>query len=102
MTKPPEIQREQRCHFLLLGKIFLVFFFYQKKIVFFFLSTNTFKGNSGALCLCFLDNSRITIIEVAFDVGISLGSYQAICTDVLGMKRAAVKIVVKLLNLDDG
>ena len=42
-----------------------------------------------------LDNSRITIREVADDVGLLFGSCQAILTDVLGMKRAAAKIVPK-------
>ena len=46
------------------------------------------------------DNRRITIREVANDVGISFGSCQAILTDVLGMKRAAAKIVPKLLNFE--
>ena len=45
-----------------------------------------------------LDNRQITIREVADDVGISFGSCQAILTDVLGMKRAAAKIVPELLN----
>ena len=47
-----------------------------------------------------LDNRRITIIEIADDVGISFGSCQAIFTDVLGIKRAAAKIVPKLLNFE--
>ena len=42
-----------------------------------------------------LDNRRITITEVANHLGISFGSCQAIFTDVVGMKRAAVKIVPK-------
>ena len=46
------------------------------------------------------DNRRITIIEVTDDVGISIGSCQAILTDVLGMKRKAAKIVTKFLNLE--
>ena len=45
-----------------------------------------------------LDNRQITIREVANDVGISFSSWQAIFTDVLGMKRGAAKIVTKLLN----
>ena len=45
-----------------------------------------------------LDNRRSTIREVADDVGVSFGSSQAIFTDVLGMERAAAKIVSKLLN----
>ena len=36
--------------------------------------------------------------EIADDIDISFGSCQAIFTDVLGMKRAAAKIVPKLLN----
>ena len=47
-----------------------------------------------------LNNRRITIREVADDVGISFGSCQAILTDVLDMKRAAAKIVPKLLNFE--
>ena len=43
-----------------------------------------------------LDNCRITIREVADNVGISFGLCQAIFTDVLGMKRATAKIVSKL------
>ena len=43
-----------------------------------------------------LDNHRITIREV----GISFASCQAIFTDVLVMKRAAAKIVPKLLNFE--
>ena len=47
-----------------------------------------------------LDNCRITIREVTDDVGILFGSCQAIFMDVLVMKRAAVKIVSKLLNFE--
>ena len=47
-----------------------------------------------------LDNCRSTIREVADDVGIWFGSCQAIFTDVLGMKCAAVKIAPKLLNFE--
>ena len=45
-----------------------------------------------------LDNRQITIKEVADDVGISLGSCQAIFVGVLIIKRVAMKIVKKLLN----
>ena len=45
-----------------------------------------------------LDNRRIIIREVADNVGISFGSWQAIFTHVVGMKRAAAKNVPKLLN----
>ena len=47
-----------------------------------------------------LDNLRNTIKDVADDVDISCDSCQAIFTDVLGMKRAAAKIVPKLLNFE--
>ena len=47
-----------------------------------------------------LDNRRITIREVADNVGISFGSFQRIFTDILGMKRAAAKMVPKLLNFE--
>ena len=47
-----------------------------------------------------LNNRRITIREVAHDVGISFGSCQAIFTDVLGMKHAAANIITKLLNFE--
>ena len=45
-----------------------------------------------------MDNCRITIRDVADDVGISFGSCEAIFTNVLGMKRAAAEIVPKLLS----
>ena len=47
-----------------------------------------------------LDNRQNTMREVPEDVGISFGSCQAIFTDALGMKRAAAKIVPKLLNFE--
>ena len=47
-----------------------------------------------------LDNRRITIREVADDVGISFGPCKVIFTDVLGMKPGAAKIVPKLLNFE--
>ena len=47
-----------------------------------------------------LHNRRITIREVAYDVGISFVSCQAIFTKVLVMKPAAAKIVTKLLNFE--
>ena len=45
-----------------------------------------------------LDIRRITIREVADNVGISFGSCQLIFTDILGMKRSTADIVSKLLN----
>jgi len=46
------------------------------------------------------ENRRITIREVAKDVGISVGSCYAIFSEILGMKRVVVKFVPKLLNFD--
>ena len=47
-----------------------------------------------------LNKRRITTRDVADDVRISTDSCQAIVTDVLGIKLAAAKIVLKLLNFD--
>ena len=47
-----------------------------------------------------VDNSRITIREVADADDISFCSCQVIFEDVLGMKRATAKIVPKLLNFE--
>ena len=63
-------------------------------------STLTTDENIETVKKMILDNRRNTIREVADDVGISLGSCQAIFTDVLGMKRAAAKIVLKLQNFE--
>ena len=46
------------------------------------------------------DNPWITIRGVANDVSILFGLCQAIFMDVLGRKRAATKIVPKLLNFE--
>ena len=46
------------------------------------------------------NNQRITITEVADDVAVSFGSCQAIFTHILGMKRAAAKVVPELLNFE--
>ena len=47
-----------------------------------------------------MNDRRITIREVADDVGISIGSCHEIFSNVLGMKRVAVKFVPKLLNFE--
>ena len=47
-----------------------------------------------------MENRRITIREVAEDVGISIGLCHAIFSDILGLKRVAAKFVAKLLNFD--
>ena len=61
-------------------------------------SMSTTDENIEAVKKIILNNCRITIRKVADDVGISLGSRQAIFTYVLAMKRAAAKIVPKLPN----
>ena len=61
-------------------------------------STSTTDENIEAVKKIILNNHRITIREVADDGGIPFGSCQAIFTDVLGMKSAAARIVLKLPN----
>ena len=63
-------------------------------------STSTTDENIEAVKKMILKNRGITIREVAGDVGISFGSYQAIFTEVLGIKRVAANIVPKLLNFE--
>ena len=60
--------------------------------------TSTTNENIEAVKKMIVDNRRITNREVADVVGISFSSCQTIFTDVLGIKRAAAKIVPKLLN----
>ena len=62
--------------------------------------TSTSDENIEAVKKIILDNYRITIREVAANVGISFGLCQAIFTDVLGMKRVAAKIFPKLQNFE--
>ena len=62
--------------------------------------TSTTDEDIEAVKKMIFNNLRITITEVADDVAISFGSCQAYLTDVLGMKRAAAKIVLKLLNFE--
>ena len=60
------------------------------------LSTSTTDENIEIVKKMILYNHRITIREVADNIGISFGSCQAIFTDVFGTKCAAAKIVLKL------
>ena len=60
-------------------------------------STSTTDENVEAVKNIVKKNRRITIREVAEDVGISVGSCHEIFSDVLGMKRVAAKFVPKLL-----
>ncbi|XP_018353100.1 PREDICTED: putative uncharacterized protein FLJ37770 [Trachymyrmex septentrionalis] len=63
-------------------------------------STSITDDNVEQVKKMILENRRITIREVADDVGISFGSCQEIFSDVLSMKRVAAKFVPKLLNFD--
>ena len=64
------------------------------------LSTSTTDENIEAVKKMIFYNGRITIREVANDVGISFGSCQVVFRDVLGIKSTAAKIVSKLLNFE--
>ena len=59
-------------------------------------STSTTDENTEAVKKIISNNGRIIIREFADDVGISLGSCQAIFTYVLRIKCAAEKIVPKI------
>ena len=61
-------------------------------------STSTTNENIEAVKKMILDNRRITIREFAEYIGICFGSCQVIFRDILGMERAAAKMVSKLLN----
>ena len=63
-------------------------------------STSTTNENTEAVKKTVMGNRRVTIREVAEDVGISVGSCHAIFSDILGLKRAAAKFVRKLMNFD--
>lgn len=63
-------------------------------------STSTTDANVKEVKEMVLNNRRITIREVAEDVGISVGSCHEIFSDILGMKRVSAKFVPKLLNFD--
>ena len=62
------------------------------------MSTSTTDENIEAVKKRILDSRRITNREVADDVAISFDSWLAIFTNVLRNKRAAAKIVPKLLK----
>ena len=63
-------------------------------------STWTTSENTEAVKKIVMENRRITIREVAEDVGISVGSCHAIFSDILGLKRVAAKFVPNLLIFD--
>ena len=58
--------------------------------------TSTPDENIKAVKEKIFDNLRITIRDVVDNVGIPFGPCQAMITDILSMKCAAAKIVVKL------
>ena len=59
-------------------------------------STSTTNENVEKVKEMVMNDRRITIREVADDVGISIGSCHEIFSNVLGMKRVAAKFVPKL------
>ena len=61
-------------------------------------STSTTDENVEKVKEMVMIDRRITIREVADDVGISIGSCHGILLNVLGMKHVAAKFVPKLLN----
>ena len=61
-------------------------------------STSTTDENVEKVKEMVMNDRRITVREVADDVGISIGSCHEIFLNVLGMKHVAVKFVPKLLN----
>ncbi|PNF20350.1 Mariner Mos1 transposase [Cryptotermes secundus] len=63
-------------------------------------STSTTDENVEKVKAMIMNDRRITIREVADDVGISIGSCHEIFSNVLGMKRVAAKFVPKLLNFE--
>ena len=62
--------------------------------------TSTTDENEEKVKEMFMNGRRITIREVADDVGISIGSCHEIFSYVLGIKRMAAKFVPKLLNFE--
>ena len=63
-------------------------------------SMSTTNENTETVKKIVMENRRITIREAAEDVGISVGSYHAIFSDILSLKRVAAKFVPELLNFD--
>ena len=52
--------------------------------------TSTTNENTEIVKKIVMENRRITIKEVAEDVGISVGSCHAIFSDILGLKRVQI------------
>ena len=62
--------------------------------------TSTTDENVEKVKEMVMNDRRITIREVADDVGISIGSSHEIFSNMLGMKLVAAKFVPKLLNFE--
>ena len=63
-------------------------------------STSVTNDNTEAVKKIVMENRRIIIREVAKYVGISVRSYHAIFSNILGLERVAAKFVPNLLNFD--
>ena len=63
-------------------------------------STSTTDKNVEKVKEMVMYDRRVTIREIANDVGISIGSCHEIFSNVLGMKRVAAKFVPKLLKFE--
>nr|XP_047141521.1 protein GVQW3-like [Hydra vulgaris] len=63
-------------------------------------TSSAIDENVQAVKKIVLENRRITIREIAEDVGISVGSCHKFISNVLGMRRVSAKFVPKLLNFD--
>lgn len=64
------------------------------------LNTSSTDDNIKAVKNIVLENHRISIREVAKDVGISVGLCRAIFLAVLDVRHMSAKLVPKLLNFD--
>jgi histone-lysine N-methyltransferase SETMAR len=63
-------------------------------------STSKNDGNVAAVRAAIRGNRRLTVREIAEDIGLSFGSVQSILTEDLGMRRVSAKFVPKLLSSD--
>ena len=63
-------------------------------------STSTTNENTQAVKKIVMENRRINIRKISEDFGILVGSFHAIFSDILGLKRVAAKFVPQLLNFD--
>src|SRR5213080_3141671 len=63
-------------------------------------STSKNDRNVAAVRAAIRGNRRLTVREIAEDIGLSFGSVQSILTEDLGMRRVSAKFVPKLLSSD--